>query len=275
MLRDVISSLDNVATWPCDEINYIWRHGNRNFPTDEMTRTHANACVIEYIRDQFNSCIAKSGLDHASQNTPIILEKTCANSLRVPFVDKVLPEARYIHLVRDGRDVVSSALVRWKAPLDIPYLYAKARYVPKSDLAFYATRYLANRYSKLRSNQSTLSAWGPKFEGIDAMVKDQPISDVCAAQWVRCVELASDAFSEMDEGKVLTLRYEDFVSDPVQKLSMITQFLSLDCEIEELERACAIVRSGSVGKGKNGTYNDMENSERLMQSTLRTFGYVS
>ena len=38
-----------------------------------------------------------------------MVEKTCANTLRLPFVDKVLPEARYLHIVRDGVDVVASA----------------------------------------------------------------------------------------------------------------------------------------------------------------------
>ena len=28
MLRDVLVKLPGVGTWPCDEINYIWRHGN-------------------------------------------------------------------------------------------------------------------------------------------------------------------------------------------------------------------------------------------------------
>ena len=32
MLRDVLTSLDGVDTWPCDEINYIWRHGNIRWP---------------------------------------------------------------------------------------------------------------------------------------------------------------------------------------------------------------------------------------------------
>ena len=32
MLRDVLTSLPGFATWPCDEINLIWRHGNRDLP---------------------------------------------------------------------------------------------------------------------------------------------------------------------------------------------------------------------------------------------------
>ncbi len=55
----------------------------------------------------------------------VVVEKTCANSLRVPFVDRVVPEARYVFIRRDGLDAVGSAMARWKAPLDIPYLARK------------------------------------------------------------------------------------------------------------------------------------------------------
>ena len=36
MLRDIITSIDGFETWDCDEINPIWRYGNRDYPTDEI-----------------------------------------------------------------------------------------------------------------------------------------------------------------------------------------------------------------------------------------------
>ena len=42
MLRDILSTFEGVATWPCDEINYIWRHGNMSYPSDEIPRELAN-----------------------------------------------------------------------------------------------------------------------------------------------------------------------------------------------------------------------------------------
>ena len=41
MLRDVLTALDGIGTWPCDEINYIWRHGNVRYPSDELPRENA------------------------------------------------------------------------------------------------------------------------------------------------------------------------------------------------------------------------------------------
>ena len=129
MLRDTLTSIDGISTWPCDEINYIWRHGNKRFASDELLPEHATPQVCKYIRHQFDLLAKKMG-------TATIVEKTCANALRLGFVDKIFPDAKYIVIQRDGLDVVGSALKRWKAPLDFKYIAKKARYVPKTDLLY-------------------------------------------------------------------------------------------------------------------------------------------
>ena len=42
-----------------------------------------------------------------------MLEKTPKNSLRVPFLARVFPEARFIYLYRDPRQVLSSMIEAW------------------------------------------------------------------------------------------------------------------------------------------------------------------
>ena len=101
MLRDVLTNIHGIGTWPCDEINYVWRDGNARYPTDELLPRHATARVKHFIRKKFKQMA--QGL-----NCRILIEKTCANSLRVPFVNEIFPHARFIFLIRDGRDVVAS-----------------------------------------------------------------------------------------------------------------------------------------------------------------------
>ncbi|MDZ7846842.1 MAG: sulfotransferase [Owenweeksia sp.] len=141
ILRDSICSLPGFETWPCDEINYIWRHGNIGKATDRFTPEDARPSVKKFIRSQFEKFQRSSGAG-------TVVEKTCANSLRVAFINEILPGARYIFIVRNGYDVTSSAMARWRATLDLDYILKKARYVPKSDIPYYASRYLANRIKK-------------------------------------------------------------------------------------------------------------------------------
>ena len=59
------------------------------------------------------------------KNSKVIVEKTCANSLRVPFVNEIIPDAKFIYIKRDMLDVVGSAKHRWKAPINLIYLLKK------------------------------------------------------------------------------------------------------------------------------------------------------
>ncbi len=271
MLRDVLTRLQGVDTWPCDEINYIWRHGNRYYDTDEFSSEQATQSVSSFIRARFSSIVRKQGLLSFPEGERFIIEKTCANSLRVPFVDSVLPEAKYIFLVRDGRDVISSARKRWQAPLNIPYLLSKAKYVPKSDLFYYASRYLLNRLSKTANTDKALAVWGPKFEGMKAMSGQESLEYVCASQWVRCVESSQLAFDTMDESKVISIRYEEFVAKPVAVLESIARFVGLPHGEDDLTLACKDVQTGSVGKGQADPLD--QRLLDLMAPTLKRYGY--
>ena len=135
MLRDVLTSFDGIVTWPCDEIPAVWRYGNLLREDDEFTRSQARSRTRRYIRRAFDKMAR-------SPNTTHVVEKTCANTLRVGFVDEVLPQARFLHLIRDGRDAIPSAMKRWVAPLNIRYLAKKARFVPSGDVPYYGLRFV-------------------------------------------------------------------------------------------------------------------------------------
>ena len=41
------------------------------------------------------------------------MDKSPRNSLKIPFVRKIFPEAKFIHIVRDGRDTSLSINKEW------------------------------------------------------------------------------------------------------------------------------------------------------------------
>ena len=43
LLRDLLTQLPGYGTWPCDEINYIWRHGNATHPRQPVHRFDQSA----------------------------------------------------------------------------------------------------------------------------------------------------------------------------------------------------------------------------------------
>jgi hypothetical protein len=267
MLRDALTALDGFETWPCDEINPIWRHGNIGWPNDAIPPERASG-PRAYIRRAFQRIWRETGKPR------FVVEKTCANSLRVPFVDAVVPEAKYIHIVRDGVDVVASAQKRWKGEMElpsIPYYWAKIKYAPLIDLPRYGWSFIRNRIAMARSAEKRMDVWGPRFDGMDEM--DASLDAVCATQWGRCVEAADAALSAMPDGKALTLRYEEVTADPAGALSRILAFIGEDREQEEVARAVGDVSVRSVGKGRKALGGDAEQLMDIMRPTLARFGY--
>ena len=244
MIRDLMVQLPDFVTWPCDEINYIWRHGNRDYATDEFRRPMAGPQVKRFIKSKFNVLQRK----HPGK---IVVEKTCANSLRCGFVHEIFPEARFVHIIRDGRDVAASAALRWNAKLDVGYILKKARFVPYSDLPYYASKYLAARIFRRFAKQKRLSTWGPRFDGMQDAFRKQPLPVACAIQWKACVEASMSQLSEVPASQVLNIRYEEFTNNPVEGLVSICKFLDAPFSDESLKDITANVSTGSIGKWKS------------------------
>ncbi|QIB65975.1 sulfotransferase family protein [Kineobactrum salinum] len=267
MLRDVLCQLPGVATWPCDEINYIWRHGNVRYPSDELPAERVSPTIREYIRKHFNWVAS-----HYSATT--VIEKTCANSLRVPFVDRVLPEAKYIYIHRDGIDATGSATLRWTAELDLPYIMQKVRFVPVMDLPYYGVRYIWSRLYRLFSRERRLAFWGPALDGMSEILENYSLHEVCALQWQRCVESAESAFSDIDEERVHRVSYESLVKDPIGELSKLLKFLNIEASPSDISQSVAGVSSSSIGKGRASLSEaEIIRLKTLIEPTLARYGY--
>lgn len=268
MLRDILCRLPDFGTWPCDEINYIWRHGNVNANTDELSVEMLTPKIKDYLRKRFNQQAGALGVRY-------LVEKTCANSLRVPFVDAAIPEARYIFITRDGIDVIGSAAIRWKAKLDIPYLWKKVRFVPLIDLPYYTVKYLCSRFYRLFSDEKCLSSWGPKIGDMKSLLNKYTLNEVCAFQWQQCVEKAGKNLAAMPVDKVHQLRYEDFVKEPAVELKRILSFLDIEMESRKIDVAVDGVKSESIGKGRSVIKQpEIAKFEEKMKHTLYRYGYL-
>ncbi|MEE4348775.1 MAG: sulfotransferase [Pacificimonas sp.] len=270
ILRDTLCRLDGFASWDCDEINPVWRHGNLFADHDEFGPAEARPPVRRFIRGAFQK--AWKRLDRPRY----LVEKTCANSLRVPFIEAVLPEARYLFIVRDGVDVVASAQKRWRGEMEIaslPYYWAKARNTPLRDLPIYGWRFLSARASMLSGRRAHMASWGPRFRGMDARAETASLDELCAEQWARCVEASDAAFAGMDAAKVIRIRYEDMTAEPETAVRDILAFLNEDRPAKAVASAAAPVSRTSVGKGRAAMTGDTDSLMTIMAPMLDRLGY--
>ena len=268
MLRDILCNIEGVGTWPCDEINYIWRHGNIHEPSDEFSVDLVTPGVRKYIRMQFSKIAERKGLNW-------VIEKTCANSLRVSFVNAVVPEAKFIFIIRDGLDATGSAKLRWTAKLDPGYILEKARFVPPSDLPYYATRYVWSRLHRLFSTEKRLAFWGPRLANMQDILARHSLTEVCAIQWRECVDQAEAALDELPQNRVCRVKYEDFVQHPESELARILDFMDIKATQQQISSAVSGVSSKSVGKGRAMLgQEEVQRLEVLIGETLKRHGYL-
>ena len=274
MLRDVLTSLDGFATWPCDEINLMWKHGNLDVPHDELTPEHARPDVVKYLRKQFQKIGRKYGAH-------TVVEKTCATSLRLGFASTVFPDAKFIFIRRDGVDAAPSAMKRWNAPFDAKYTLKKVRWVPRRDLprhfADFASKKLAQRRARETGRDDAdlkvSTWWGPRPADFRNIQRDHSLDEVSTMQWKRCVDRTMEDLPGIPAKQVLEVVYEDFVQDPVPELLRILEFLGHPEAMRE--KAVAGVSTGSIGKGRAQLGPDTAaRLDEIAGSTLKKLGYA-
>ncbi len=158
MLRDALAAATGAGKVPYD-VGFVWRHGNEDCPHDALTADMISPRSRRFIRRFIDR--------YARGTPPAVIEKTVGNALRVEAVASVLPDARFIHLVRDGVDVAESLRRQWIASADFGYLVRKLRHFPVRLAPRYATGYVWSAVRRRIHPSGRVGTWGPRYPGID------------------------------------------------------------------------------------------------------------
>ncbi len=268
LVRDLISTHPQADKVPYD-VTYIWRLGNEAVPHDELGVEMLTPEIRQRIIDKISSF---------SSGAPFLVEKTVENCVRVPYVHAIFPDARFIQLVRDGRDVVESVYREWTSPPDWGYIFKKARTYPLLDAFGYAKGYTSSVLRKVvtRDRTKTNDTWGARYKGIAEDLANRDLLEVCAAQWVRSVEMSWSALSCLPAEQVLTIHYEAFVQAPAEHLKRIAKFIGLDPQPYVHLSALQQVTQKNIGKGfRHLSAEQQALVLSYIQPTLAFLGYAS
>ena len=243
MLRSILGCHSSLSVVPYD-INYIWTMGNFGLGHDELQPADLSSETRQFIVDfieKFNS-VGPEGR---------VVEKTVSNTLRVPFVNSVFPEAQYVVIVRDGFDVAASSREQWSSRSSGNSILTKLKTFPLKHAWGYGVRYVKNLLGGLLPWNSAVRSWGPRFKGMDDYVNSHELIETCATQWVRCVEGTRMGLSNIAPGKVHAITYENLVRDPFGQTEGILAFLGLNME-PKVEDFCRNHVSGrNIGKWRD------------------------
>lgn len=265
-LRDILAASPITATVPND-VNYVWRYGNEARVDDELLPDDATPSVIRFIGSTLPRLARFDPERHRA-----LVEKTVSNGLRLGFVNRIFPDARFVFLVRDGRAVTESAMRMWRGAPEWPNLWSKLSTMPLRNYP-YAAWYAGNFVKGLLAGRRGGRVWGPRYSGIDADLSVRSLAYVCARQWSRTVDRAADDLASIPQDRVFSLRYEELVESEARILALLRW---LDWPMEEpLAAYRARVVHGLDTRWSNALGADEKRDVlEAAGKTLRRFGYI-
>lgn len=263
LVRDVLGAQPGLATVPYD-VNFLWRIGNDHVPHDELTPAHVTPSVEMRVRRSLDRW----------WTSPILIEKTVGNCLRVPFVYRIFPNAKFIHLLRDGFDVVESSYRQWMARPDWRYLFRKLRSVPRASAPGYIARTgsAAIRRGFRRDDTRLPPVWGPAYQGIQEDLERLGVLETCAWQWRKCVESATHGLASVPTHQVHELRYEDFVRSPREHIARLTSFAG--APTTEILLPGDAIRTDDIGKGRRCNADTLTRVDAIVGPVRAKLGYT-
>jgi hypothetical protein len=271
------------------EPDYIWQQAIGYKSDDVLTKDQATNSIKKRIKERFRRVIA-------SNSSNIILEKTPSNCFRILFLNELFPDAKFIHLIRDGREVARSASKEWAAQktkaLDSKEIRNSSflkkvaatisregefsnRFQSISDFYYlpkYGTKFINYFRRQLFGNSNI--PWGPRFPGIKEVRKRFSLLETCAIQWERGVVAAESSLHQIEEDRILRLHYEEFLEESHTHLEEICEFMAIPAEASLLEKLSSKVIKRDTERWKQ-VFTDEEKGtvHNQISFTLKNLGY--
>jgi hypothetical protein len=241
ILGELLDKHHRISQWY--EPYFVWDHFFRGAPDDERTEADATPEVSKWIYRNF----ARYKM---SKKCSVLVDKSPRNSLKIPFILKIFPQAKFIHLLRDGRDVTLSINKEWLRRQNIiqnPLSRGRFNYVE----AYHVIRKFLDRQPFLKDKLSALwfethghlidkkkhlnqlrwdgkIGWGPRFKDWERIYEHSSLLQFNAYQWLHCVQRIEADWKLIPKNHRLIVRYEDLIQKPRQKITQILDFLGLD-----------------------------------------------
>jgi len=169
--------------------------------------------------------------------------KLCETVYALPVFDRIFPEARYVHLVRDGRDV---AFCDHKGPTD-PFW--RKVYFDTDRIRTFRGMPLDPGWYRRRSHAFN------------------------AQHWTNSVRLGR-AFGAMLRERCLEVRYEDLCGDFDATADRVLRFVGAPAPREAIDRLRPSVGTTSIGKWRHRPRRELAEVIEIEKPLLLALGYL-
>jgi len=189
------------------------------------------------------------------------VDKTAENTLRIPYLQELFPEATFVFLRRRAADTVSSLMEAWRArPRFVKYRLPE----PLDGLG---------EMSGDRWSFALIPGW--------SQLREAPLEEICARQYIACNGAVLEAREGVDSSRWHELAYEDLVSSPVETTTRLFEQLDLGFDPAVESFAAALDRRPSsttlsppqAGKWRQRNREAIESILPLTEPVEKRLGY--
>lgn len=282
ILQNILNAHRDIAEWY--EPYYVWGRFFSAEQDDVWKRDDYSVAVGRKIRREYQRFSETAG-------KPIVVDKLPTHVFNIAIIRAIFPEAKWIHILRDGRDVVLSIRKEWMR---------RSRIVQKKDLrSFVSTaavmlqlqpylRYRLMAFAhELRSRKSPkalfqlnksrwkgMAGWGPRFEGWEEFLRYHSTLEFNAMQWVKSVEAVQRVWGLLPEADRCEIRYEELLHRPEEVLGGGLHMLKAGEDPDFLSNMPA-VRQGNTNKWQAGfTSEEIERIKPILHPMLTRLCYT-
>jgi Sulfotransferase family len=189
------------------------------------------------------------------------IDKTPESCLRVPYLEELFPNATFVFLRRRAEDTVSSLLEGWRV----------------------RPRFVKYRLPVELTGLGELSGPSWSFALVPGWrdLRDAPLEEVCARQYVACNEAVLEARARLDPSRWIDVAFEDLVRNPVGELERVYTGLGLRFTDDARRHATGLreattataVSAPREGKWREHNADAIERIRPLVADVERRLGY--
>lgn len=173
--------------------------------SNRLTADDASPEITRQLKSNFLSALRdRDEAAPPTKNAVRFLEKTPKNALRIPFLHAAFPDAKFIYLVREAHESISSILEAWRSGRFVTYRELPDWTGPWSLLLIPGWQSLAGK----------------------------PLNEVAAAQWETANRILLDDLSQLPQEQWTTVSYSDLVSDPQSTIERLCRFADFDWDVD-------------------------------------------
>jgi hypothetical protein len=270
VLVNTLGELPGACEWY--EPNALWRVGHAYRSHDAADESDAKPWVKRWIRQRFLAYQQAHGEAR-------VIEKSPYNVLRLRFIHAIFPEAKIIHIHRDGRANLRSQVEKGETFMsyqDSPKGHTRNRLkeVPFWELPAYAPRVVSGVW-RTYVRRKPISWFGLRYPGWRRDRKQLSLAQIAAKQWVTAVRTALDDLQHLPENTWMAMRYEDMVQDPQHWFKKIVAFIDHPADAAFWEHIQATLHQRSARRWIDELDPEvLDQAMPIMGDLLEDLGYL-